>query len=797
MISNSYINKLFLIFSLSLCSIILFAKDSEPPVSGKITTNGDPLPYATIAVAATNIGTASDDNGTYSLNTLPAGKITLIAQAVGYKPKEIIVDYKPGSPLHINFDLQEDVLGLEQVVVTADKHQKKRINASMVVNTMTPKTFKQTHSVTLSEGLKFTPGLRTENNCQNCGANSVRMNGMEGSYSQVLINGRQIFSGLASVYCLDMIPASMIEQVEVVKGGGSALYGSNAIAGTINLITKEPINNGFEAAVDNSIVGIGEDGAANELNVDLNTSIVTEDKNSGFTLYGSYRDKEAYDANNDGFSEISRINSTTLGTSFYHRMGYRDKITIDYFHINEDRRGGDQLDKPYHEVEIAEGVKHKINTGSVNYTHFMGDNNGQLSVYASAQHINRASYYGAGKDPSGYGLTKDLAYAFGIQYKEDYGKSNLIFGLENNGSAMRDKKLGYTDYETDPANPIEKDDRLISDQTSNIWGAFGQYEYSFNKVTATLGVRADYYDIQNKVDSKNDLSNVVVSPRLNIMYAPAKKVRIRGSYSQGYRAPQIFDEDLHIETSKARQILHVNGDNLQQETSHSGMLSADLHTKAGSGEMEILVEGFYTYLDNAFIQEIGAPDSDGKVEYKRVNSDVPARVQGINIEFKYAPSVKVNFNSGFTIQKSAFDEAQEISDYISTKKFLRTPDNYGFFTLNYKPAKRFTVSSNATYTGPMEIAYFGNTVTPIIINGEEVNPGELRTTDSFFDLGLKFDYTIKSSKGFDIGFSCGIKNIFNSYQNDFDSGDSRDPGYIYGPGNPRTIHFGIKIGNIL
>ncbi|TLX74398.1 TonB-dependent receptor [Labilibacter sediminis] len=777
--------KQFLTLIALLFSINILANDGVPPIQGEITTNGEPLPFATVVIKSTTIGSASDENGVFTLTDIPEGEHTLVVQAMGHKSKEVVVNLSYKNPLDLNISLEEDVLGLEQVVVTADKHPKRRIDASMVVSTMTPKAFSQTQSVTLSEGLNFTPGLRTENTCQNCGANSVRMNGMDGSYSQVLINGRQIFSGLASVYGLEILPANMIEQVEVVKGGGSALYGSNAIAGTINLITKEPTTNTFEAGINNGIMGFGENNTANDLNLNLHTSIVSEDKNSGMSLYATHRKREGYFANEDEFTELAQLKNATFGTSIYHRIGYRNKITFDYFHIEEARRGGDNLDTPEHETLIAESIRHKINTGAINFTRFVGENNGELSVYASAQHVDRWTYYGAEMDPGGYGTTTDLAYAYGAQYKADYGKSNFIVGLESNGSILNDKKSAYTDD-----NGKTVDERLVSDQTSNIVGLFGQYEYAFPKLTISAGLRGDYYDIQNKVNSSNDLSNLVVSPRLNLLYSPTNNIRIRGSYSQGYKAPQIFDEDLHVETSAARQVFHINGDNLKQETSHSFMASFNYHTDLGNGEFEFLMEGFYTYLDNPFIHEIEQDKDDETIfYYKRVNSEVSGIVQGINFELRYAPSVKMNFNSGFTTQTSLYEEEQVYTDNIITDEFLRTPNNYGFFTLNYLPLKNFTLSTNATYTGKMKIEYYGNTIA-------DPEAGELRTTEQFFDLGAKAEYIIKS-KGFDIGLSCGVKNIFNSYQSDFDNGIDRDPGYIYGPQAPRTIYFGIKIGNLL
>ena len=183
--------------------------------------------------------------------------------------------------------LKPDLLNLEEIVITADKSEIKRIEASSIVNTISSRLFTSTQSVTLSEGLSFTPGLRVENNCQNCGFTQVRMNGLEGPYSQILINSRPIFSGLAGVYGLELIPANMIEKVEVVRGGGSALYGSNAIAGTINIILKEPSSDIYEVGVNSALTGVGVDGSggpASDYSVNLNTSMVSANNRTGMSL---------------------------------------------------------------------------------------------------------------------------------------------------------------------------------------------------------------------------------------------------------------------------------------------------------------------------------------------------------------------------------------------------------------------------------------------------------------------------------------------------------------------------------
>ena len=134
--------------------------------------------------------------------------------------------------------------------------------------------------------MSFQPGVRVESNCQNCGFQQVRINGLDGPYTQILLDSRPIFSALSGVYGIEQIPASMIERVEVMRGGGSALFGSSAIAGTINIITKEPIRN--SGMLSHTITGIG-DGDAFDNNTALNASLVTDDQRAGLYIFGQNR----------------------------------------------------------------------------------------------------------------------------------------------------------------------------------------------------------------------------------------------------------------------------------------------------------------------------------------------------------------------------------------------------------------------------------------------------------------------------------------------------------------------------
>jgi len=779
----------FLIFTLLFSQTLEAQKNrTDANLIGHVVCEGDHIPFATISIKGTTVGTSTDETGHYQIVNLPVGKATLLARSMGYQPLEIETELKAGETIEVHFELKKDALGLEEVVITGNRNETSRKESSSIVNTITPKMFEAIQSPTLSEGLNFSPGLRMENNCQNCGFSQVRMNGMEGPYSQILINSRPIFSGLAGVYGLELIPSNMIDRVEVIRGGGSALYGSNAIAGTINLILKDPINNSYEVGLNSSLIGIGVDGSgepAPDYTVNMNTSVVSHDSKTGMSLYGFYRNRQPFDANNDSFSEIPKLNNTTIGGRLFHRFGTKNKLAFDFFNIKEERRGGDKFDYLVHETGIAEAVNHNITTGALSFDQFVGPAD-KISAFLSAQKVNRDSYYGANQSLSDYGNTEDFTYSAGAQYTATRGKSGWIFGLENNGEWLTDTKLGYPDLANATPDSIpHTDNTIIADQQTNTIGAFAQYELSWRKLNVSLGARYDHYIIEDKDHENPDKSGNVLSPRITLKYDVKKYLQGRLSYSQGYRAPQIFDEDLHIETSGSRRVIHQNDPGLKQETSHSYMASLDFNKALGSVYVGLLVEGFYTGLNDAFVNEIGMPDEDGTVIYTRTNAGSGAAVKGLNLELNLVPSDKISMKGGFTFQQSTYEEPQEFDE----KRFFRTPDNYGYFTIDWQPIEPFGVSGSATYTGSMLVPYFGTGI-------PNPNEGELRATDTFFDMGLKFRYNIKLN-GATLQLFTGIKNIFNSYQDDFDYGIDRDPGYVYGPMNPRTIYFGLKVGNML
>ena len=720
------------------------------------------IPFINLSIKGTTIGTATDETGHYYLKNLPIGTFTIVASGVGYKSEEKKVTLEPNKALEINFELEEDKIMLNDVVVSANRNETNRKEAPTIVNVLTPRTFEKTNSVCLAQGLNYLPGLRVETNCQNCGFQQVRINGLEGPYSQILIDSRPIFSALAQVYGIEQIPANMIERVEVVRGGGSAIFGSNAIAGTINIITKEPTTN--SATLSNTSTFIY--GKTPDINTSLNASIVSDDHKTGIMIFGSTRQRSPFDYDGDGFTEIPKIIGQNIGFRSFYKTSNYSKLTIEYHNLKEFRRGGNHLDLPPHETDVTEQTEYNMNTGGLNYDIFSKNNKHRFNIYLSAQGIDRKSYYGAQKDPNAYGSTNDKTLVAGMQYT--YSMDTLLFmpaqltmGTEYNTDEILDKMLGYN--------------RII-DQAVNTKSAFLQNEWKNEKISILVGGRFDKHNL---------IKDPIISPRINFRYNPNPYMSLRTSYSSGFRAPQAFDEDLHVAAVGGHVALIRLDPNLKTEKSQSYSASIDFYKTFGKVQTNFLVEGFYTNLDNVFVLEEIGTDSGGNIMLERRNGS-GAIVQGINLEGKVVPTENLQVQFGFTFQKSEYKKNQKWSDdstLAPQKKMFRSPNNYGYLTVNYNIVKKITISLSSTYTGSMLVNHFAG----YIAKDTE------KKTPNFYDLNLKLSYDFKLNSSATLQVNGGIQNIFNSYQNDFDKGEFRDDDYIYGPALPRSFFLGLKV----
>lgn len=774
---------------LQLMVLCVGIKAQKSSLSGRVTADDVPVAFAYVFLEGTQLGSATDNEGSFIIQDIPAGTYTVKVKFVGHLTisEEIVV--KAGQSQEKNFSLQEDILNLESVVISGSRYEQDRQNAPVIVSVIDNKLFNATQSLAISDGLNYQPGVRVETNCQNCGFTQVRLNGLEGAYSQILINSRPVFSALNNVYGLDQIPTNIVERVEVVRSGGSALFGSNAIAGTINIITKDPVENTWEIRSNTALIA----GDAIDQTFNLNGSIANEDLTSGVTIYGMSRNRDSWDANGDGFTELVKLENTVLGAKAFFKPGDNSKITVDLSALEEFRRGGDRLDLAPHFTDITEELDHNTFFGGINYETWTQDDKNKFSFYASTQNTTRDSYYGGlggGRTAAdsalainAYGLTEDLAVVAGVQYNRYFDSGNVLtLGVENQIYDTRDEIAGYG--------------RLI-DQRVNTMGFFAQYEWKVNsRFTALLGGRYDASSIEGaysvlNIDRAADVDVGVFSPRATLLYQINDNLRFRGGYARGFRAPQAFNEDLHISSAGGDQVFVLLSDDLDKETSDAFTGSLNYTRSLGLAQINFLIEGFYTQLHNPFTQ-VSRGDI-GDIILEEVVNGEGATVSGVNFEAGYSPSGKFAFQLGGTAQQTNYEETQVIfepenagENAITVDEFVRTPDLYGYFTSNYNLSDAFKIDFTGTYTGSM--------IVPRVV-GANGSP-DLLNSDAFFDANLRLSYHFDISEDFHLELSGGFRNIFNSYQPEFDSGPERDSDFIYGPATPRSVFFSIKIGNL-
>jgi outer membrane receptor for ferrienterochelin and colicins len=783
----------FIYFSFCLSN---FSISQTASISGTVYTTESFLYGARIYLQEREIGAISDLGGNYKIQNLESGRITIRVSYLGYRTIEETIELVEGQNLTRHFKLEEDFLKLSDVVVTGTRSEIERYNSTVIISTVSDRIFETTQAVSISEGLNFSPGLRMENNCQNCGFTQLRMNGLDGAYSQILINSRPVFSALAGVYGLEMLPVNMVDRIEVVRGGGSVLYGGNAIAGTVNIITKDPIKNSFEVGLNQSFINF----EAPDRTITVNGSVVNEKMNKGITFFGFNRTRAPWDANEDGFSEMVKMKNNTFGFDAFWNVSERSKLKFGAYSINEFRRGGNNFHLEPHQTDLTEQLQHNILSTNISYEWFSKNLKHKLSTYASFQHVQRASYYGSGGRVleegdelteediialNAYGNSRDFSTVGGFQYNYEINKKwMLISGTEYIHNDVVDEMPGYG--------------RSIEQRVGSS-GTYLQIEYKpTSKITLLTGGRYDHVKINGRYDLVADQfankKNInVLVPRISALYKLKKNWKLRASFAQGYRGPQAFDEDLHLETVGGDARFILIDANLKTERSNSSLFSINYDKMLGKHQMNFVLEGFYTQLINPFILSNQQELSNGIAVITKRNGS-GANIQGINLEANIAFSRKLVLQSGATLQTANYKNIEEIwapedenssTPATFTKSVLRTPNIYGYFAFVYKPYDVLAISYSGTLTGSMRVAH---------VIDPETEQTVIKSTPVFFDNNIKIAYTLKTKSSSKFEIFVGVQNIFNSFQSDFDLGPLRDAGYVYGPLKPRTIFMGLKMG---
>ena len=753
-------------------------KMSDAHIAGHVldANTQEHLAFVNVQVKGTSMGCLTDESGHFYLKNLPIGTHTVVFSMMGYETIEKTVTLQRDTLIELKVAIAETSFVIDNVVVTANKYATKQKEVATIVNVVSPLIIESTASNSMADVLNFQTGLRVEETCSNCGVPQIRINGLEGPYTQILMDSRPIFSSLASVYGLEQLPAGMVDRIEVIRGGGSALYGANAIAGVVNIITKEPTRNFFNVSNSSAFTERG----TYDINTNLNASVVSENQKAGIYLFGVQRNRQQYDRDDDGFSDIPHLNSTTAGFRSFFKTSEYSKLTAEYHHTTEYRRGGYGIDSLQpHESPLCEQLRHNIDAATAKWDMYSTDSRHFISAYTSFQHIARDSYFGTNMNPNAYGKSTDIVSVTGAQYRFSYAcgiaNADLSAGAEYSYNQLRDQILGYG------RNTLQR---------VHLGGGYVQNEWKTTAWSALIGGRLEQHSL---------LKKPVFSPRANVRWSPIVNGKstitgnplpltdliVRLSYASGYRAPQIYEEDLHVGAVGGEVSLISLDENLRPEYSHSVSGSLDMYKRLGKFDFNVTLEGFFTQLNDIFTLVENGHDAHGNLLLTRTNAS-GARVAGVNVEAKLGYGHLLSFQAGYTYNYSRYIEPLQWSEnpnIAPQTRMFRTPEHYGYFLLNIEPVKNFHILTNGKVTGSMLVQHFAGYVP----EDEEV------VTPVFFEWDVKLCYDIPLYKHYTLEINAGVKNILDHFQRDLDKGMDRDAGFVYGPAAPRTFFAGVNL----
>lgn len=752
---------------------------SDAVIIGHVVSRGEHIPFVNVFIEGTNLGTATDVTGHYMMVDLPVGEFTIVAKMIGYKEQKKTVVLKAGETIEVKFDLEEEVIRMDEVVVTGTKTFKRQTESPVIVHVLDSRTIENVAAQTVSETLSFQPGLRMETDCQTCNYSQLRMNGLGGAYSQILVNGRSIFSPLTGLYGLEQLPSEMVERIEVVRGGGSALYGSSAIGGTVNIITRMPQRNSYEVTSNNSVIGNG----SADFVVNGTITALSQKRNAGFALYTSHRQRDAYDHNGDNFSEMPLLTNNSFGFNSFFNLDENQKMEASFSSTHEYRYGGELFDGAAYLAQQSEERTHDILMGGLDYE-YRKSNQTSFSVYTAGQYTKRKHFTGISPDGGQelldynsappYGNSKNYTAQIGVQVNHAF--------VEFMGTGTNILTVGSEFVIDDVYDEIEAYSYLIDQNTKNL-GVFVQSDWSVSrKATLLTGVRADKH---------NFVDDPILNPRISFLLKPNLNTQLRLSWATGFRAPQAFDADMHIAFAGGGiQTVDLAND-LKEEKSQSWSASYNWDKPTEKHIFGFTLEGFYTRLKDAFILEELGTDADGNSIMEKRNGG-NSNVYGTTFEIRGNYDRKLQIEGGLTFQKSMYEETVEWSEELpGTKQYLRTPEAYGYYTVSWMPDSQFKAALSGIYTGSMLVPHYG-----LPGDAGTIDQDVLFESPNFMETNIKLSYIFTIGRlDSSIEFFGGIGNLFDQYQDDFDKGKNRDSGFIYGPAKPRTVFFGLKIFN--
>ena len=603
---------MFRIFIL-VVSILTFSStySQEVTLSGSVTSENSPAPFVNIYLKNTELGTSSNENGWYELKNIPPGKYTLIASTIGYIPFSQSIVVKKEQEQFINIDLKPSIESLDEMVVTGTMKPVSRLESPVPVEVYKPSFFKKNPTASIFEALQNVNGVRPQINCSVCNTGDIHINGLEGPYTLVLIDGMPIVSGLGTVYGLSGIPNSLIEQIEIVKGPASTLYGSEAVGGLINIITKNnltaPIFSG-----DSFITDWGE------YNLDVGTKVNVSKKISLLLGINYFKYDNPIDNNGDNFTDLTLQDRISIFQKWNFTRKKSRILSLAGRFFYEDRwggelqwtpefRGGDEIygESIYTRRWEVLG-KYQLPFEEQLMLSFSYNDHSQNSVYGDVSYLADQRI----------GFTQ-------LTWDKSLGKHSVLAG-----SALR---YNYYDDNTPATLDLNgnKPDEVI------IPSIFLQDEIAFNKKhSLLLGAR---YDYDNRHGS-------IFTPRGAYRFKFTDTDILRLNAGTGFRVVNLFTEE-HAALTGSREV--VITEELKPERSFNVNLNY-LKKKYGDKGTFVTLDAsiFYTNFQNIII-----PDYDtnpNQIIYDNLDGKSVSKGISANIDIAFPSSFKIMF--GATLQ---------------------------------------------------------------------------------------------------------------------------------------------------
>ena len=683
-----------------LCSTVCVAQT----IKGKVFSQGQPLPYASIILEGTTIGVTADENGVYELNGFKAGKYIVSSEFVGFSKLNRRITIKEDEVQTINFELQEDD-SLDEIVISGTLKAVQKADAVVPVEIYNPAFFAKNPTPNLFEAVQLINGVQPQLNCSVCNTGDIHINGMEGAYTMILIDGMPIVSSLSSVYGLFGIPTNMIERVEVVKGPASSLYGTEAMGGIINVITKDPDHAArFSADVFST--------SWLENSVDVGSSYKIGDRINALTGVNYFKFGERIDRNKDGFTDVTQQDRISVFQKFKFKRKEDRMASVALRYVYEDRWGGE--------------------THWKRKKHYGGE-----EVYAESIMTNRFEAIGMYQLP-----TVEKIYT---QYSYIYHKQHSMYGTELYDAKQQvafvqtywDKELGkhslllgasfkYTYYDDNTrATGIYDENGLVKNTPQNtpIPGIFIQDEWTIDtKNKLLLGYRFDY-------DKEH---HGIHSPRVGYKFTPHTNHTLRTSFGTGFRVVNVFTED-HRALTGAREV--VFADKLKPEESYNANVNYTVKIPSDFGIFNFDINGFYSYFTNKIDADTDTDQS--KIIYD--NLDGYAVSQGVSVNLDVTFDFPLKFMAGATYM-DVFRKEEGVKEQV-----YHSPKWSGNIIASYNLGRGYSVDLTGNWNGPMRLPLLENDYRP------EYSPwtmiANLQVTKDFFN-------------GFEV--YGGVKNFLNT-----------------------------------